>query len=176
VLWDVGKKGLNMRRARRADPSATEQSKDRAAAKWVADEGQSLVEMTVGIAFLLGILLILFEMTMLFRSYIILLNAAREGAVYASAHPTMVSGTPEYDTYEFVTRGEALAAGLNVDAEFFEILPPVPSGPIQPGAGIRVTLRYKLINPTEGIVLPFFDRMGLWRTTWIQASVEMPIR
>lgn len=140
------------------------------------EEGQSLIEMTLGIVFLLGILLVLFEMTMLFRTYISLLNAAREGAVYASAHPDMVPDTPEYEEYEFVTRAEALASGLNVDPEFLEIQPPVPEIPIQPGQGIRVTLRYQLINPTEGIILPLVDRMGLWRTTWIQASAEMPIR
>lgn len=140
------------------------------------EEGQSLVEMTMGIVFLLGILLVLFEMTMLFRTYILLLNAAREGAVYASAHPAMVTDTPEYEAYEFTARAEALAGGLKDDPEFLEIWPPEISGPARPGEGIRVTLRYKLINPTEGIILPLVQRMGLWRTTWIGASVEMPIR
>ena len=54
-----------------------------------AEKGQSMLEMTVGLVFLVLIVLVLFEMAVLFYSYIALLNASREGAVYAATHPTM---------------------------------------------------------------------------------------
>ncbi len=140
------------------------------------EDGQSLLEMSVGLVFLLGIVLVLFEGALLFHSYIALLNASREGAVYASLHPTMSQGTPEYAEYESVTRTEATAAGLLTDPEYFRIDPPqTPQGtdPLDP---IIVTVHYQLINPMQGLILPFFGRMGLFDSVWMSAATEMPIR
>jgi hypothetical protein len=138
------------------------------------EEGQSLLEMTVGTVFLLIIVVILFEMGMLFYTYIALLNAAREGSVFASLHPDLAPGSDNYEEYLTVTSQEALAAGLDLD--LFEILPPeTPEGrePLKP---ILVTVRYQLINPTHGIILPFVGRFGLFQQATITARTEMPIR
>lgn len=140
------------------------------------EEGQSLLEMAVGLVFLLGIVLVLFEGALLFHSYIALLNASREGAVYASLHPTMSQGTSEYTQYESITRTEATAAGLLTDPAYFQIDPPqTPEGtdPLDP---IIVMVHYQLVNPMQGLILPFFGRMGLFDSVWMSAATEMPIR
>jgi Zn-dependent protease with chaperone function len=138
------------------------------------EEGQSMLEMTVGVIFLLIIVLILFEMAMLFYSYIAVLNASREGAVYASAYPEM--NATEYQRYENVTTAEARAAGLNTDPAFFVVdAPETPDGnaPLQP---IIVRVHYQLINPTQGIILPVMGRMGLFQSVWMTGETKMPIR
>ena len=143
------------------------------------EKGQSMLEMTVGLVFLVLIVLVLFEMAVLFYSYIALLNASREGAVYAATHPTVATmdpEDPEYETFEIITTAEAVAAGLRTDPEFFEIhTPEIPYGtdPLDP---IIVRVSYQLINPTQGIVLPFLGRMGLFQSAWMTAVTEMPIQ
>lgn len=138
------------------------------------EEGQSMLEMTVGAIFLLIIVLILFEMAMLFYSYIAVLNASREGAVYASAHADM--NATQYQSYQQVTTAEAQAAGLNTDPAHFVVdAPETPDGkaPLQP---IIVRVHYQLINPTQGILLPVMGRMGLFQTVWMTGETKMPIR
>ena len=135
------------------------------------EKGQALLEMTFGTVFLLGIVLIVFEMALLFYSYISLLNASREGAVYASLHPEMVPGSTEYTTYLEVTSNEAQAAGLNTATGFFTI-----TTPIKDTASITVTLSYKIVNPTQGIILPWLGRMGLFQSAIMSAWTVMPIR
>lgn len=138
------------------------------------EEGQSMLEMTIGVIFLLIIVLILFEMAMLFHSYIAVLNASREGAVYASAHPDM--NATEYQRYENVTTSEAQAAGLNTDPALFVVdAPETPNGsdPLQP---IIVRVHYQLINPTQGVLLPVMGRMGLFQSAWMTGETKMPIR
>lgn len=140
------------------------------------ERGQSMLEMTVGLVFLVIIILILFEMAVLFYSYISVLNASREGAIYAATHPNMVPGDSTYETYENVTIAEAIAAGLRTEQEYFEILEPEKpygSDPLDP---IIVRVRYQLINPTQGIILPFLGRMGLFQSAWMTAKTEMPIQ
>jgi hypothetical protein len=138
------------------------------------EEGQSLVEMTVGLVFLLIIVLILFEMGMLFYSYIAVLNASREGAVYASLVPDM--NDEQYVHYKTITSAEAEAAGLNTDPSFFVVdRPETPDG-IDPLDRVIVRVHYQIINPTQGIVLPFLGRMGLFQSAWMTGVTEMPIR
>lgn len=135
------------------------------------EEGQALLEMTFGTIFLLLIVLIIFEMAMLFYSYIALLNASREGAVYASLHPNMTVGSPEYTSYLAVTSNEAEAAGLNTATGFFTV-----TTPTKDTQSITVTLSYKIVNPTQGIILPWLGRMGLFETAIMSAWTCMPIR
>ena len=139
------------------------------------EEGQSLLEMSVGLIFLLGIVLLLFEAALLFQAYIALLSAAREGAVYASLYPTMSSGTPEYTEYENRTLAEATAAGLLTDPAHFTIDAPVAPEGTDPGKKIVVQVHYQFINPAQGIILPFFGRMGLFDSVWMSAKEEWPI-
>lgn len=152
-------------------------TRDRRQRAWRArrgEEGQSMLEMTVGVVFLLIIVLILFEMAMLFYSYIAVLNASREGAVYASAHPEMTE--TQSQQYQSVAAAEAQAAGLNTDPAFFIVDPPqTPNGtaPLNP---IIVRVHYQLINSTQGVVLPILGRMGLFQQVWMTGRTEMPIR
>lgn len=143
------------------------------------EEGQGLLEMTVGLIFLMGIVLILFEMAMLFYSYIALLNASREGAVYASIHPEVIdTGAATYDRFYEITSAEANAAGLITDTTYFQVLTPWidTSCGTDPLCPITVRVRYEVINPTQGIILPILGRMGLFQSAWMQAETEMPIR
>jgi hypothetical protein len=128
----------------------------------------------MGLVFLLLIVLILFEMAMLFYSYIAILNASREGAVYASLYPAMT----EYQRqrYESIASAEAQAAGLNTDPEFFIVDPPeapAGTGPLNP---VIVRVHYQLLNPSQGVVLPILARMGLFESAWMTGITEMPIR
>jgi hypothetical protein len=142
-----------------------------------------MLEMTMGLVFLLIIVLILFEMAVLFFSYIALLNASREGAIYAATHPAMnlipddpIPDDPEYDSYKAITTAEVIAAGLLTDPEFFVIYRPVTPEGIDPLDPIIVKVSYQLINPTHGIVLPFLGRMGLFQSAWMSAVTKMPIQ
>jgi Flp pilus assembly protein TadG len=141
-----------------------------------SEKGQSMLEMTFGTVFLVLIVLVLFEMAMLFYSYIAVLNASREGAVYASEHPDMVSGTVEYAEFEAVTREEANAAGLITDTAFFQIDAPILGPASEFPRPITVTVHYQIVNPTQGIILPTLGRMGLFQSAWMTAFTEMPIR
>jgi hypothetical protein len=148
--------------------------------------GQSLVEMTFGTVFLLGVVLVLFESAMIFRSYIGVLNVAREGAMYAAHHPDMcdcgqltcADAAPDGDPYlEYLWHicQEADVAGL--DPARLTILPPdKPLGTIDPQDPIIVTVEYELVNPTSGVVLPRLNRMGVGEFVPITASSEVPIR
>jgi len=138
------------------------------------EEGQGLLEMMVGTVFLVIIVLILFEMGMLFYTYIVLLNASREGSVFASLHPDLAPGSEDYEEFLTVTSQEAIAAGL--DPAYFEILPPETPQGTEPLKPIQVTVRYQLVNPTHGIILPFVGRFGLFQQATIMARTEMPIR
>jgi Flp pilus assembly protein TadG len=136
------------------------------------EKGQALLEMTFGTVFLLLIVLVVFEMALLFYSYIALLNAAREGAVYASVHPNMEPGSEQYEIYLEVTENEAVAAGLNTATGYFTITEPIITDCIS----VTVTLDYKIVNPTQGIILPILGRMGLFRSAIMSAWEIMPIR
>jgi hypothetical protein len=133
-----------------------------------------MLEMLLGTVFLAVIVLVLFEMGMLFYTYIVLLNSSREGSVFASLHPELAPGSEYYEEYVRITSEEAVAAGLDTDS--FEVLPPETPGGPEPLQPIVVKVRYHLINPTHGVILPFVGRFGLFQDTWITARTEMPIR
>lgn len=141
--------------------------------------------MTFGTSFLLLVVIVLFESTMIFRAYIGLLNSAREGAFYAAHHPDMVFGaqitcataSPDDDEpYVFMWHicQEAIASGL--DPDHVRVLPPQTPQGIAPQDPLIVTVEYDLVNPTGGIVLPWLGRMGLLDSFPISASSEVPIR
>jgi len=152
------------------------------------EQGQSLVEMTVGMVFLALVVLVLFEMTSVFQAYIALLNASREAAFYAAAHPNMPPHGEitcehacqyQYQGWEFkdfvcLACQEAMASGL--DTDYLQVpYPEKPEGS-DPQSPIRVTVHFQMINPTHGIILPWLGRMGLLTSFPISASTEVPIR
>jgi Flp pilus assembly protein TadG len=136
--------------------------------------------MTVGLIFLLIVVIALFEMAMIFYSYISLLNAAREGAVYASLYPDVATGasSPHYSEYERRASLEATAAGLITSTGLFTVHTPLLETSCTPPVPCHITctLQYELINATQGIFLPMLGRMGLLSRFAIRARVEMPIR
>jgi hypothetical protein len=138
------------------------------------EEGQGMLELTFGMIFLLLIVLILFEMAMLFYSYIAVLNASREGAVYASMYPAM--SEVQLARYREITGKEALAAGLNTDPALFIVDPPETPDGTDPLDKVVVKVHYQLINETQGVVLPLLGRMGLFQSVWMTGKTEMPIR
>jgi hypothetical protein len=147
--------------------------------------GQSLTEMSVGTVFLLAVVLILFESAMIFRSYIGVLNVAREGAMYAAHHPDMCNcaqlsctdATPDGDPYlEYLWHicEEADVAGL--DPARLVIHAPVKPVGTAPQDPLIVTVDYEMVSATSGVVLPWLHRMGLLESFPISASSEVPIR
>jgi hypothetical protein len=156
------------------DPAASTGCRQRPRFPGRREEGQAMVEMTVGTIFLLIIVLILFEMAMLFYSYIAVLNASREGAVYASMYPVM--NEAQLARYRQITGEEASAAGLNTAPAFFIVDPPETPEGTDPLDKVIVKVHYQLINETQGVVLPLLGRMGLFQSAWMTGKTEMPIR
>lgn len=60
--------------------------------------GQSLVEMALTLPLLLMVVLALVEMGIVFASYTALVNAAREGALFASTCPELLDGSKDSST------------------------------------------------------------------------------
>ncbi len=139
-----------------------------------AEAGQGLVEATVAFLFLLTILLVMFEMVIVFTSYIAMLNAVNQGAIYAAGHPTMQPGDPEYDEYVSIMRAELLAGGLSWRDT--RINPPELPDEILDGEPLTVTIDYTLTTFATEIILPFFERFGLPSEYHIQARTSAPIR
>lgn len=143
------------------------------------EKGQSIVEVSVGLIFLLLIIIIVFEAGIMFSTYIALLNAARDGAVYASSHSQLDPNDPEqkesYDRYEGTIRAEAFNGGLT-DPTRLTILPPEMPDGSDPGEPIVVRVTYRVETFTSSISLPFFGRMGLPYYWPVTATAIMPIR
>ena len=100
--------------------------------------GQGLVEFAVVIGVLILIMLGVFDLGRAFHSYIVITNAAREGANYGAMHPA--------DEIGIIARviSEAQDSGITLDASNIEIdteINPVSGNPIS-GAPMCVTVRY----------------------------------
>lgn len=140
------------------------------------EEGQGLLEAAVAFLFLLLILIIMFEASVLFASYIALLNTSVQGAIYAAGYPDMQSDPADehYLQYESIIRAEALAGKLSW--EDVTVLPPQLPANVQPGEPITVTIRYELTTFSSQIVFPMFGRLGLPDRYTISAHTAVPIR
>lgn len=143
-------------------------------------EGQAMLEFTICIIFLLLVTVALFEFSMVFYSYMSLLNAAREGAVFASIWPDVVdgSGSEHWDEYVERVSTEVEAAGLVTTAPTLDIVTPTRTNPPCNDDVCSVTclLNYEVMNETQGLFLPLMGRLGLFQTLIITTRVEMPIR
>ncbi len=167
-----------------------------------ADEsGQSLVELAVGAPFLIFLILGVIEMGLVLAVYISLINAAREGASFASKYPQLSNSSHYSDTYtcasascptlgeEYENRvknevyyepGDSLVARQlieNLDPNKIDIqVPVITNGSIDKGSPITVTVVYSVQTFTSQISLPFFGRFGLPNVYRLQYSMSMPIR
>ncbi len=165
--------------------------------------GQSMVEVAVTLPFLILIVIALIEMGIVFASYISLVNATREGAVFASMYPQL-STAPNYGTNsyygtgggitntitissEYTTRisneilyvsGEPLRAGQLIDQDILTMTPPVvdPTCGINQGCPITVTVSYQVHTFTSDVSLPYFGRFGLPNYYLLSYTMGMPIR
>ena len=146
------------------------------------ERGQSIVEVAGVSIFLLLLGIMIFEVGVTFSSYIALLNASREGALYASEHIELCdsSKTPEdgtdYINYEAAALGE-VRLGNMVDAEMLTLYrPELVSGTGTYGDPIKVQVDYKLKSFTSSIELPWMGRFGLPYYWPLSAWTIMPIR
>jgi len=147
------------------------------------ERGQSLVEVAGVSVFLIILSLMVFETGVMFFSYVALLNASREGAVYASSRPELADSgrTPEdgeaYLRYtEGIVKGEVRLGNL-VDPTKLTIHRPVlVNGTSNPGDPIKVQVDYQLITFTSTMRLPFVGRFGLPDYWPMSVATTMPIR
>ena len=153
----------------------------------VHEHGQSIAEMAILFPFLLILLIAIIEFAQVFTAYIGLINAAREGAVYASLYPDLSDETDLQactheaqsicDNYVDRIKGEAVALNLDV-ANNLTILPPTRYGPNAKvlNCPITSTVVYRLSTFTSNMSLPLLGRLGLPSVYTIRYSAQMPIR
>lgn len=149
------------------------------------EQGQSLAEMAIMIPFLLVLLIAIIELAQAFTVYIGMINAAREGAVYASLHPelrtqsdlTNCSIDQEICTnYVDRIKAEAIALMLDVDDNLTVSPPTIQGSNSGINCPITTTVAYSLTTFTSGMNLPLVGRFGLPNVYQIRYSVSMPIR
>ncbi len=164
------------------------------------ESGQSLVEIAVGAPFLILLVLAFIEMGIVFAVYISLINAAREGAMFASKYPQLSDWASHADDeytcpdascptlgeeYEnrianevFVEPGQTLVGRQLIaeDPHPLEAAHPVVVGSLEKGNPITVTVTYSVETFTSRMVLPFFGRFGLPNKYVLHYSIAMPIR
>jgi len=140
------------------------------------EEGQGLLEAAVAFLFLLLILLVMFEMAVVFASYISLLNTSVQGAIYAAGHTNMEDDPPDenYLQYISIIQAECLAGGLSwTDVR---VNPPQLPANVVPGEPLTVTVDYTLTTFASEVVFPMFGRFGLPTRYMISARTSVPIR
>lgn len=160
------------------------------------ERGQSLTELAIGLPFVMLIIIAIVEMGLVFATYVSMINATREGAVFASMHPELADpngasdsdilapGTTSiWDEYQsrvknevFVVTTQNLRSRQLLTQDDIQVLRPITEGSANAGDPIRVTVIYDLSTFTSNISLPFFGRFGLPHTYRLSYSFDMPIR
>lgn len=151
------------------------------------EQGQSLVEVAVIFPFLLLLLLGAVEIAQAFNAYIALINAAREGATWATLYPETVDCTAaQMDAddgsefggrcFEYSERVKAEALANNLDLRELMILKPSASKPFYANCPITTTVAYSLTTFSSTMSMPLLGRMGLPNKYVIRYSLGMPIR
>lgn len=160
----------------------------------VCEEGQNLVEMAIVTPFMLILLLAIVEMGQVFYAYIAMVNAARDGSIYASLNPGLSAacpdplpqvGTSNYgamtaECKTFADRVGADTVAALLDSRMLTIARPISTTVYPPAAlpyqNITVTVSYQLSTFSSGMEMPFFGRLGLPATYNLSHSMGMPIR
>ena len=154
------------------------------------ERGQSLVEASITLVFLLLLTIAIFEMAQVFSAYLVLVNSVRDGAIYAASHsrsdqlqrevqdlrsrpgyqPNTYCSNPNNPTYthlnaycERVKQG-VLIRGLDPAAAYLTVLDPIfePSSKNAAGFVVIVGAEYRFTTLfTSSISLPLLGRMGL---------------
>ncbi|MDQ7031004.1 MAG: pilus assembly protein [Ardenticatenia bacterium] len=166
------------------------------------EQGQSLVEASITLIFLLLLVIAIFEMAQVFSTYLVLVNSVRDGAIYAASHAKanqlpqdveMLQRDPTYqpNTYctnpnnpslqhlnaycERVKQG-ILIRGLDPQGAYLTILDPVfvPTTKNTAGFTILVGAEYRLTTLfTSSISLPLLGRMGLPSQYTVSYTMEV---
>lgn len=124
----------------------------------LSEAGQNLIETAIVMPLLLLLLAGALDLGRAFNAYIVLTNAAREGARYGTLYPTDTANIKAW------TQREARAGGIILNTG--DITPTVTL-PITPGDPVRVDVGYQL----PVVMLNILGRS----TIQIKASIEMPI-
>ena len=143
------------------------------------ESGQGFVEVSIISVLLILTVVIVFEAGLVFSSYITILNASREGAVYASSHPDLVTldtSDDVYQKYEGVIKAEARLRLFMNDDHVLHVSRPQVGSSVSFGSPITVSVSYDCYTFTSGLSLPFFGRFGLPPYWPIKAWTVMPIR
>lgn len=119
------------------------------------DKGQSLVELALLLPLLCLILVGIIDLGRAFNAYIVITNAAREGARYGALHPDDTSGIKAR------VINEAVGSGVDLTPDDIQISSSSSGNPI------RVTVTYNL-PLIAGLILG-------GSTVQVQSSVEMVV-
>jgi hypothetical protein len=152
--------------------------------------GQNTVEMAVVVPFVLILLIALFEMGQVFFAYIALVNATRDGTIYATQNPDLATLCPnpipqvgsagflamDQKCKNFAERLTADPIAATLDSRSMTIArPSLAANPITGGQVVNVTIRYKLQTFTTSMSMPIFDRMGLPNEYTLSYSLQMEV-
>jgi len=111
--------------------------------------GQSLAEFAIVLSLLILVLLGVFDLGRVFYSYVVITNAAREGAYYGAMHPAMYPGEENYDL--IVARVISEAQGLGVALEADDVT--ISAASTDSGTPITVSVQHDFSLITAGIIM-----------------------
>lgn len=151
--------------------------------------GQNTVEMAVVLPFVLFLIIALFEMGQVFFAYIALVNATRDGTIYASQNSELATLCPDpipqigsagflamdQKCKNFAERISADPIAATLDSRAMTIARPVVSQHPTPGNPpiVTVSIAYQLRTFTTSMSMPIFDRMGLPEAYTLRYSLFM---
>jgi Flp pilus assembly protein TadG len=124
------------------------------------ERGQSLVELTLLLPLILLILFGIVDLGRVFNAYIVIANASREGANYATSHPADITNIRNH------VLQEAQGSGVAVDPSRVQ----VSSVRQSPGNAVTVTVSYPF-----AAVSTFMQSFFSGSTLMLQASTVMMI-
>jgi len=124
----------------------------------ISEKGQSLTEFAMVLVFLLTLLAGVFDLGRAFFAYIIIRDAAQEGAVYASIAPKDDLNsfkTAVADRVEAAYMDPSDSSTTIIDITKLDVqVDLIGSACAAPGNGVRVTVNYSL-----PVAMPFFGAM-----------------
>lgn len=152
--------------------------------------------MAIVTPFMLILLLAMFELGQVLYAYIAMVNAARDGSIYASLNPRISSssvcpdplpqvgasgyGAMPEECKTFADRLAADTVAALLDSRMLTIARPISTTVYPPSAlpyqNITVTVSYQLRTFSSAMEMPFFGRLGLPATYNLSYSMGMPIR
>lgn len=112
------------------------------------ERGQSLVEMALGFTVLITILSGVLDLGRAYVTYLALQNAAAEGAIYASLHPSWVTDADQADPQNIEYRAKTENGALNPDDMAVAVFADGTDGVI-----VEVSYDFKLVAPITNMIV-----------------------